>query len=360
MDYLLQFSIPISVEFPPNSGIFIGFLKSSILLKHLKIPEIQREVNQDRVDEIECRLCDEYDKNNFFDFGTLLLCDYDDNLYLLNGQHRYCALKSITQKHNLDIPIKVEVRRCQSKNDMEKLWRISNDSREVKLVKNSNHQLILNGLRKHLNTKYPKYISEANKPHKPHINLNNLIEEIENINFPEYLLQKLIHEIENINNFYKENQNNMDLWKKWRIPSIGENLEKCRLKDQTKTLYLGIFQNFEWLYRIKEHLENNIPYELMPHQLITTSSRKISRKTSFLVWDKYNSFEKIKERGDNFATCFVCRKRLEQENFQCGHVVPFFYGGKNSVDNLEPICSSCNQAMGIENLYVYKNREFPT
>ncbi len=359
MDYLLQTSMPLSVEFPPNSGIFTGFLKSSILLKHLKIPDIQREVNQDRVEYIKSKLCKEYDDNNFFDFGTLFLCDYEGNLYLLNGQHRYCALIDITNTRNIDISIKVEIRRCKTKKEMEKLWCISNDNTEVKLVKNCNHQLILNELRKHLNTKYPKYLSEAKKPHKPHINLNNLIEEIDNNNFNEDLLEKLIIEIENINNFYKGKLHNIELWKKWRIPSIEDNLEKCRSKDQTKPLFLGIFQNFEWLQRIKEHLVNNISYEDMPHYLINTVSRKISRKLSCLVWDKHNSFAKIKERGDDYASCFVCRKQLEQENFQCGHVVPFFYGGENTIDNLEPICSSCNTDMGIENLHVYKKREFP-
>lgn len=365
MNDLLKLSQPTAIQFPPNSNIYMGFIDGNLLLKHLKIPQIQREVTLDRVTELELKLTKEHEENGFYDFGILLICDYNDNLYLLNGQHRYCALKSIVNKKDINIPIRIEVRKTKTIEEMEKLWIVSNDSREVKLVKNSNEQLVINGLRKYLNTKYSNFISDASKPHKPNINLNNLVEEIESINFINKLgslsLCEIIQEIENINNFYNEVSYNVDLWNKngWGIPRVEESLEKCKKKCPVNTLYLGIFQNFEWLHRIIEHIEKNILYEKMPHCLISAKTRKIKKKVVLQTWEKWNSFKKINERGDSYSSCFVCKKQLEQENFQCGHIIPFFYGGENNMDNLQPICSSCNNDMNIENLYSYKNRMFP-
>ena len=363
MNDLLQLSRPTFIQHPPNSNIYIAFVLGKDLLKHLVIPDIQREINQTRVDELVIKLQEEYSKNGFYDFGTLLICYYNDNLYLLNGQHRYCALKNIINIYNINISVKIEVRKAKTKENMEKLWAISNDNREVKLVKNSSHQNIINGLRKHLNQKYQNYISDAKKPHKPNINLNHLAENMDRLRFLDILhtlsLGELILEVEKINNYYSKNCYDIELWKKWKIPAVEENLDKCMKKSPVNSLFLGLFQNFEWLQRIMTHLEHNIDYEDMPHYLISASSRKIGKKLRSMVWDKYNSFSKIKARGDNFASCYVCRKMLEHENFQCGHIIPFFYGGENTIDNLEPVCGSCNTDMRLENLYRYKKRMFP-
>ena len=366
MNDLLQHSQPTAIEYPPNSNIYTAFINGNILLQYLKIPDIQREIVTERVIELKDKFESEYQTQGFYDFGLFLVCEYDDNLYLLNGQHRYNALKLINEsKPDILLPVRVEVRQTNFKNEMIKIWSASNDTRQVKLVKNGTHQLIINGLRKHLNTKYSTYISSSLKPHKPHFNLDILVEEIERLDFitksgistPE----ELINEVEKINNFYKEVSYQTELWDKngWGVVKADDFLSKCRKKSQVNTLYIGIYQNFEWLHRIIEHLDKNIEYTDMPHYLISAKSRKIKKKVIHQVWDKWNSFEKIKARNGEYSTCFVCWKQLEQENFQCGHIIPFFYGGDNVVDNLEPICSSCNSDMGIENLNTYKKRMFP-
>ncbi len=368
MNEFLKYSQPTAVEFPPRSNIYSAYINGNVLLKHLKIPDIQRELVEERVIELKEKLDREYRESGFYDFGIFLICDYGDNLYLLNGQHRYNVLKLISEADiNIALQIKVEVRQAKSKEEMEKLWRASNDTRQVKLVKNGNHQLIINGFRKYMNRKYQPYISSAQNPHKPHLNLDTLVEEIDMLNLIDKLdittPEGIINEIEKINNFYKDVSYQFDRWGKkkggWRIPNAEECLDKCRKRSPADTLYLGIYQNFEWLHRIIEHLENNTAYSDMPHYLISARSRKISKKVEHLVWDKWNSFEKIKARGDEYSSCYVCRKQLERENSQCGHIIPFFYGGQNTIDNLEPICGSCNSDMGIENLNTYKNRMFP-
>ena len=41
---------------------------------------------------------------------------------------------------------------------------------------------------------------------------------------------------------------------------------------------------------------------------------------------------------------------MTQLNFICGHIVSGYNGGKINVDNLRPICMSCNLSMGTKNM----------
>ena len=38
-------------------------------------------------------------------------------------------------------------------------------------------------------------------------------------------------------------------------------------------------------------------------------------------------------------------------DFECGHVKAKTNGGKNSVENLRPICGICNKSMGTNHMY---------
>ena len=58
------------------------------------------------------------------------------------------------------------------------------------------------------------------------------------------------------------------------------------------------------------------------------------------LWIKYN--------GETFnAKCQVkwCKNIITPFNFEAGHNIPFSKGGKTTLENLRPICSSCNKSM---------------
>ena len=51
------------------------------------------------------------------------------------------------------------------------------------------------------------------------------------------------------------------------------------------------------------------------------------------------------------AKCPVCKITLiHQMSFHCGHILAKSNGGTNTVDNLKPICQSCNSSMGNQNM----------
>ena len=72
--------------------------------------------------------------------------------------------------------------------------------------------------------------------------------------------------------------------------------------------------------------------------------KKVLRRN---VWKKQNETSLV-------GKCYVCDKIIDYDSFQCGHIKAVFYGGKNSIDNLESICQTCNLDMGVQNLEEYK------
>ena len=64
-----------------------------------------------------------------------------------------------------------------------------------------------------------------------------------------------------------------------------------------------------------------------------------------LVWDRYI--------GLHFGSCkcFCCKTMtIYQIMFECGHVVAEKNGGLTNIDNLRPVCSTCNKSMGTKNM----------
>jgi hypothetical protein len=67
------------------------------------------------------------------------------------------------------------------------------------------------------------------------------------------------------------------------------------------------------------------------------------------VWNKHI--------GENIgkSKCLCCEEEeITQLKFDCGHIIAESKGGKMSINNLLPICKTCNSSMGNMNLYDYQ------
>lgn len=56
--------------------------------------------------------------------------------------------------------------------------------------------------------------------------------------------------------------------------------------------------------------------------------------------------------------CFVCSEEITSRKFDCGHIKAVCKGGTNNINNLKPICSTCNGSMGSMNMKVFKKMYF--
>jgi hypothetical protein len=75
---------------------------------------------------------------------------------------------------------------------------------------------------------------------------------------------------------------------------------------------------------------------------------KINLPLKKAVWYKYVGCD----IGSTY--CFCCElNKLTQLDFVCGHVIPESKGGLTNVDNLLPICGSCNSSMGNKHMFEF-------
>jgi len=63
----------------------------------------------------------------------------------------------------------------------------------------------------------------------------------------------------------------------------------------------------------------------------------------------------INHFGERYeGKCFVCKIKITKEEFEAGHVIAYAEGGSDTLDNLRPICKTCNRSMGTQNLLEFK------
>lgn len=95
------------------------------------------------------------------------------------------------------------------------------------------------------------------------------------------------------------------------------------------------------------------PPALPPHE--PYKKKQIPQSVRIAVWDTYIG------RAIGETTCTVCNNsKISQFNFHCGHIIAEKYGGTISIENLRPICKSCNSSMRTCNLEEYKLKYFNT
>ncbi len=356
METLIENSNPIAQEFPPLSNTYIVHVNSTEMLKNVQLDvEIQRELDLEWIASLKQKIIVHRQDKGYFFLGTFEVACLNNSLYMLNGQHRYFVVKDLESEFKEDIPVEMKIYTVSSKEEMHELWMKVNGSKPSKLCKSTSTQVIVNSIKKYFVQNYSRYITNADKPIRPNINLDQLEmalndhDTLKTLNIDSS--EKFVLMIEKLNNFYKYSDTT-----KWKAWSIDETLVmKCKTKNILKPLFLGIFANFEWLKRIVEVNRQDATidnYSSIPHLGLNSKSRKISKAKRRKIWEKRCSKKMM------IGKCFVCKGDIDYDTFEAGHILSHFWGGSTSIDNLEPICSICNKDMGVQNLLQYKTENY--
>jgi 5-methylcytosine-specific restriction endonuclease McrA len=73
--------------------------------------------------------------------------------------------------------------------------------------------------------------------------------------------------------------------------------------------------------------------------------QSIPKNVRIIIWNHYIGEDIIKHK------CLCCKKvTITNTNFEVGHVQSEKHGGTHEINNLRPICGSCNHSMGTENM----------
>ena len=358
--------------------------------KSLKIPDIQREIDDDHVKEIVKYQLDYHKKYGCFHFVNCIVIGSINNEYrILDGQHRIFAIKKlihcnnaqINQKMNSnnisnnnnynhssnhsinhsngskitsikppsDFKILISIIKCNNLTELNEQFMIINMNKAMTIHGTSIEQTFINKFRKYMQQNYKDYLKLSTKPRVPHFNLNhidkymkdfNVIKRLNELNVP---VETFIKEINELNKFIKNNANALTQI----CGKINDVIKRCNKKKCKKKLYLKVYNNYEWIEVIILKLQQNTTYDKI-YDVVNKKRRiTIPEKLRQNVWKKRNENNVV-------GQCFICKSTLTNYNFDCGHIISLYHNGETKLNNLEPICRTCNLDMSIMNLNEYK------
>ena len=348
--------LPFKKSFELNNKI-IGSISIFDLLKKknkIIIPYNQRICDEDKIDEIVSYQEDHKKRNGFYNFLGVInfhFCEEDSNYYLVDGQHRYGALKKLSEKFE-DFEISLEIIKIKKKDELFENYNLINKNTPLpELNENINmitHKIIF----LHFEKLFKKVWTLSTRPKRPNLNKNHFQEALS------YLIEKLEHKD---HNYYikiiTEHNNRVS---KWNIDRIG-NMKN--LKDPNKILgickengcYLGLFPHTteDYHYRwVLDLIRNETGEEI---KVFKKKVKKAIPKTVKVgVWAKYV--------GNDIGSinCLVCgQQKIYQNMFTAGHVISEYNDGKIVIDNLRPICTICNLSMGTKNMGDFVEEHYP-
>lgn len=337
--------------FSKSKKNIFGRIKYSDLIGYISKPDCQRSIDFSHVNDLYKYQIEHFEKyNEFFFPKCIVLGKLKDKYYIIDGQHRMNCIKRLSNKYsNINISINVSLLYLESENELDNKYIAINKNTPVPLPKNiSNWKLFTKHIESYFSKNYYKYFKNSNNPRIPNFNKNKLLEYL-----IEYDISKkcnnnfklFIGELENLNTFYLETFDSSI------VPYFKKNVRKYYIKSldiqKEKPLILTIYKNFEWVEKIIFKIKTGINYENMLH-INTTYRPKIKKKLRRKVWEK-------RFKDSLVGNCYVCVNKLDYDEMVCGHIKSLFYNGKTNIDNLEPICQTCNIDMGIKNLNEYRN-----
>ena len=127
------------------------------------------------------------------------------------------------------------------------------------------------------------------------------------------------------------------------IPKYYEELQK-KMKQKT------IVENTKYVVEEEHKTKTGIDEEVTKTKETSVKKEKIKKKPIPLalkrnVWNKH-----IGETVGKTLYLYCKLTDITQMNFSCGHIISEFNGGDMKLDNLKPICVSCNSSIGTKNM----------
>jgi len=349
-----------------NKFIFKQFFKTDnklyglinikdLLNQEIEIPNEQRLKLTKKVDDIITYQDLYFKKYNCFNFqGTINIhyCEETNKYYLVDGQHRYFAIKDLVENHKYKNEyIILELIQVKTLGDLRENFNIINKNTKMPKFPQNLNKSVIEKVSFHLFEKYPNFWSDSSRPQKPNINQTHLQEGIaflyKELNI---LLKKELTENELLKIILDKNKeigkkNLLKLNILSRLKTKNKIINKCEEAE----FYLGIYTHksnescYGWIQDILNDLKP-IKKQIRKQRIPPILKNK--------VWVKYI--------GDKIETnCLCCNKTIISiTSFHCGHIKAEANGGKLTIENLRPICGSCNSSMGTQNMKDYTNKFF--
>lgn len=331
----------------------------------IDIPNEQRIRDDNKVKEI-IELQDLYKKKHgHFNFlGSINIHECGEKYYLVDGQHRFAAMKKLFNNHGYDdLSVVIELTRVENIEELKYNYSMVNKNTELPEFPDDIDKNIPEKVAQYFFMEYPDIWTTKKRNIRPRLNKNNFQEAIgyllSKINKNYKQLNKEMCDVEDLKNMILEKNNKMS---NWHVEIYNKNIRKLKswpkhLEECHKNkIYLGMYNhtNEEYGYEWIKEIVKDYTGEILKKAPRKNKKKKIPKNLRNEVWNKYNN------EKSTMAKCYCCDIEALHitKSWHCGHVIAEHNGGNLTVENLRPVCGSCNSSMGTQNLYDYMEKYY--
>lgn len=342
--------ITIKLIYPIN---LIKLIKNGTLI----VPPFQRELNYEKINFIKEKIINNTKNNWLLQQGRINLGIIEENIYVLDGQHRIKAIELLINEQKekksdiYDKMIEIVLIKFTSIKAMKDYFIDINSNSNIEPIYTYFNNEILKStilcFKDWLKDNYGLAFRRTNNKnitcHQYNISeyislfIPDLVKEYYDINELDYGdIDILLDRITLANLITKDKLAELQKNNKRQFYMSDKDYDRCL----STNFYLSYDQilSIDWIFNKIDDIEINNIYK---------EKTKISSKMRKDIWQKRNGISMI-------GKCYCCTDNVEYDNFHCGHIESEVSGGKTILSNLEPICMNCNLTMGTQNMKEFK------
>lgn len=272
--------------------------------------------------------------------GCMIFCHNLPSLWILiDGQHRFLALKKLFDDHGIDLSIMCCDITIEDETRAQHWFEVVNKTLPLGRLPKHQTLTVPNQVLRELQRIYPKCFSDTDNPRRPHLNQQLAIRLTHVPGIEIWKADKIVERLLKYNTYLQQQP-----WTAFKYPGDTQTTVEKYLSAAAKkgNLLLGMFKNYEFLEDCFQSHTANFNLQISPKK------KPISSALRKEVWKRYN--------GDMMTgKCYVCPTHLiDFHSFHAGHIIAESKGGKTILSNLRPVCSNCNTSCGTRNLDVFK------
>jgi hypothetical protein len=298
----------------------------SELSKKLKTTDIQRVLNEEHYLSIYNNILSLFEQGlHILSVGVLILAELDQDLFILDGQHRFQAFMKLYKETKYDHTFVINIIKVSSEEEMRLLFNRINDTIPANSIPQGINKTLCNDILKYFTLHYKEFFKNnkgggVQRPNIDFITFEQHINVLSKI-YPNDLLQRL----KDLNDQYKLcNYTRFVESKSDTATKINGLLIKVKDKGG---LYFGMFRDLKNAF---ESLYINRKTYIEPRTCITPALRD-------MIWRRYVG----KEKGE----CCFCQTDINVNTCHMAHDLAHSLGGEETIENLFPCCANCNLKM---------------
>ena len=337
-----------------------------IVHMNLNIPHIQRNLDEERIQEIIEFQCRHFSRHKTLCFlGDIFVYtisqdarDIEDGekCMIIDGMHRYFAMKSPRVYELMPTySVSINIINGASGLSLQEAFLLINKAQPVPqyVIETSlemSKRFLLEDIKKRLACDFKHFLSKSNNPRAPNFNLDIFTDSL----IRSHALTKLSTS-DTLYGYIK--YVNMKLsHASTCTPKLRTNIKaKCEKHGIAYGPYFSCDVHYDWMENrtwIHEYLSEKEHHHASSHSSggQTTPKWRMTQVERHKLWSDH--YGKSMD-----ATCKLCEmNNISVSQFDAGHVLSRKDGGSNMLENLVPICRACNLAMGTENMLDFARR----